>query len=354
MEIPMVRSLFAATLTFLCATSALAQQLACPPEGPAVTVVFDNDARGMTLFRGSDNNYTTGIRISVSLAPHDASINDPDRIHRLFPFPGLTGQCHRTTWSIGESMYTPTRISDPNLIPNDRPYAGWAYLAYGIDAYSPNGKDSELFEINIGAIGPMTGGRAIQTWVNENISNSPIPKGWSHQLLNSPGAYAFYQQKRRVLQAPRNDWGDFAVHWGGALGNVVTYPSAGAILRLGYHVSATGPVRSVANAPANLVPPAAQAPAVLLPKPFSAYIFVQGSGRLVFRNVFLDGGSFADEPHTIKRKGPVADVEIGFVMRYRDVTFTYRTVGQTHEFNQQNKSHYYGSIGITFGRIYIP
>jgi lipid A 3-O-deacylase len=354
MELMMARSLFVAALLLFCESPTLAQQQECPPGGPAVTFVFDNDSRGMTLFRGSDNNYTTGLKISVSTSPHDGLTNDPDRIHRLFPFTGLTGQCHRTSWSVGGSMYTPTQISNPNPIPNDRPYAGFAYAAYAIDAYSPNGRDSEVLEVSIGAIGPMTGGRAIQTWVHENISNSPTPRGWSHQIRNGPAAYVFYQQTRRVLESPRNDWANFAVHWGGTLGNVFTYPSAGAILRVGYQVSSTGPARPTVNAPSNLLPTLAQLPVIEPPRPFSFYFFAHSTGKLVFRNIFIDGGSFADEPHTIKRNVPVADLELGFVVRYRNVAFTYRTTGRTREFDQQTKSHYFGSIGVTFGRTYTP
>ena len=350
----MARSLIVAALLLSCATPTLAQQQDCPPGGPAVTVVFDNDAHGMTLFRGSDNNYTTGLKISLSTAPHDGSTNDPDRIHRLFPFTGLTGQCHRTSWSVGTSMYAPTQISNPNLIPNDRPYAGWAYASYAIDAYSPNGRDSEVLEVNIGAIGPMTGGRATQTWVHEHITNAPTPKGWSHQLHNSPAAYVFYEQKRRVLESPRNDWGSLSVHWGGTLGNVFTYPSAGAVLRLGYHVSATGPGRPTVNPPSNLLPTQAQIPTSEPPKPISFYFFAHSTGKLVFRNVFVDGGFYTDEPHTLSRNVPVADLELGFVLRYRNVAFTYRTTGRTREFDQQTKSHYFGSIGITFGNTFTP
>ena len=96
-------------------------------ETGTLSLVFEND-----LFYDTDRNYTNGVRASWLSGP-DRTPAWALRAARWFPlFPD--GGTVRTSYAVGQNMYTPEDIAlrDPPL--DDRPYAGWLYGSIGLIA----------------------------------------------------------------------------------------------------------------------------------------------------------------------------------------------------------------------------
>ena len=134
--------------------------------------------------------------------------------------------------ALGQNMYTPQDLDTKELIPNDRPYAGWLYLSDFHTTYYTN---SELFvEAQIGVTGHDSFADDTQTWVHEHIG-SRIPQGWGNQIPNHIGA----------LVLSRYTWYGYSSSWYAvdpyictAVGNMNDYAGAGFLSYLGYNLPA--------------------------------------------------------------------------------------------------------------------
>jgi lipid A 3-O-deacylase len=95
---------------------------------------------------------------------------------------GLQGDPSRTMKtgaSLGQVMYTPSRLNFPRNDPSDRPYAGWAY--YGVMAQTESGNVVRTSELRVGVVGPASLAGTVQRAWHELI-HSQEPKGWDNQV----------------------------------------------------------------------------------------------------------------------------------------------------------------------------
>jgi lipid A 3-O-deacylase len=285
-------------------------QTAEPDNG--IQIFTEND-----LFSRShtDQWYTNGLRI-VFLPRHQEwdklqSFNqfarrfyDPQAIVRL----GVT---------LGQDIYTPRDISDTDPQPWDRPWAGYTYIGAIAQASAPDKQDT--VELNIGTVGPSSGAASIQRrW--HRIINAPEPRGWGNQIGNELGVNLTWKHQIRN-QYVCNTF-DVIPHFGAALGNVMTYAAGGATVRFGRNISGFGDGRGVTSlrrasaGSAFCVPPD--------PQELEWYVFARTEGRLVARNIFLDGNTFKNSAHVTKRPWSY-DVQLGASVRFLEhfrVTFT--------------------------------
>jgi lipid A 3-O-deacylase len=122
-------ALASALLSALCLTGPARAQQSDQPRSSAETgtlsLLFEND-----IFYNTDRDYTNGVAIAWTTAPADTPEFAID-LARSVPFFGQTGEV-RTTYSIGQNIYTPSnlKLTDPD--PTDRPYAGFLYLSMGV------------------------------------------------------------------------------------------------------------------------------------------------------------------------------------------------------------------------------
>ena len=72
-------------------------------------------------------------------------------------------------------------------------------------------------------------------------------------------------------------------------------------------------------------------------------MFARADGRLVARNIFLDGNTFRDSA-SVERKWPVADLSVGASLNYKNTKLTYALVYRTEEFVGQSAGELFGSI----------
>ena len=103
---------------------------------------------------------------------------------------------------------------------------------------------------------------------------------------------------------------DVITHAGGALGNVFVYANAGAEVRAGWNLPGdfgTSYIRPGGN---SNTPTTVHDPRVGHTRPYGLYVFAAVTGRLVGRDIFLDGNTFTDS-HDVDKKAAVGDFIVG-------------------------------------------
>lgn len=301
-----------------------------PNEG-TLSLVFEND-----LFYDTDRNYTNGVRASWVTGP-DQTPAWALRAARWFPlFPD--GGTVRTSYEVGQNMYTPKDISLLTPPSTDRPYAGWLYGSVGL-IHEMGGRLDQL-EVTLGVVGPASLAEQTQKFVHE-ITGSQKPRGWDTQLENEPAVVLTYQRNwRGLVSRSFSDFGfDATPHIGGALGNVFTYANAGLTLRLGHRLPLDyGPPR---------IQPSTPGSRFFVPQHgFGWYVFAGVEGRAVARNIFLDGNTFRHS-RSVEKKPLVGDLHFGLVMTWRNLRFGYTHVQRTREFANQDEADDFGAFSLS-------
>ncbi len=306
---------------------------------------FEND-----LFTGTDNNYTNGVKYSLitpDLSPDCKEWGKIPKkilshIHNL-PFIKNTPPetVHKVEFSIGQNMFTPADISRSDLIIDDRPYAGWTYIG---TSYHKKGKlANRLFlmdtvEIQLGIIGPDSLAEESQTFVHDT-RHLQLPNGWGHQLSNEPGVVLAFE--RKWLFRPRSSalFGYNAVaHTGFSLGNVATYVNTGLEIRFGVNIPSDFGV--------SLIRPAGSTRMATDHRP-ALYLLGGVNGRLVLRDIFLDGNSFTGS-HSVGKESLVGDFAAGVAFNYGNFMVTFTQILRTKQFSIQNDHHSFGAVSLSW------
>ena len=103
----------------------------------------------------------------------------------------------RASITVGQNIYTPADITNTQLIKDDRPYAGWLYMGFGVVANQGSSRYDKI-ELDIGMIGPQSyAGYVQRTW--HRLLDLEKPNGWENQLKNEPGIVLFYEQAQREM-----------------------------------------------------------------------------------------------------------------------------------------------------------
>jgi len=305
-----------------------------------VNLQLENDLWG----RGTDRHYTHGTRISFLTKAHPTEFSGDvknwveDHIPDYFlPDTGRIG------FILGQNLFTPENIRKEELIPDDRPYAAWLYIGVGLVAEKTSGARPYLdnLEINVGVVGPAALGEETQTEVHR-IKDVQIPNGWRHQLDNEFGFLISYERKWPFRYKPEGflDY-DLTPSLGATLGNVYTYLSTGFTVRMGNDLpSDYGPPR---------IRPGLSGSGFFKPSNrFGWYIFAGVEGRLVGRNIFLDGNTFADS-HSVSKEIFVGDLQAGVVVTlFRDLRLGFTNIFRTTEFKKQKEGDEFGSIFLSY------
>jgi lipid A 3-O-deacylase len=323
-----VGTVAAAAMALLWLVPAMAQDK--DPDG-IFTAQFEND-----LFSAKDGHFTHGTRFAW-MAPED---DVPDAVlSAAEKFPLFEQRAaRRLVWSLGQNIYTPDDISVHDPDPNDRPYAGWTYIGLGLVSVDENWLDN--LELNIGVVGPASGGAATQRQWHKWFGFQE-PKGWDHQLKNEPGIVLLYDSKWR-------NWTrvdllglefDATPNAGLALGNVFTHVQAGMEVRLGRDLP------SDYGAP-RIRPSLPGADYFRPEKSWGWYVFAGFTGRAVARNIFLDGNTFTDS-RSVDKRPFVGDFQLGFAMTFSAVRLAYTHIYRTREFEHQAEADEFGSLSLS-------
>jgi hypothetical protein len=300
---------------------------------------WENDAFSL---RNIDGHYTNGLRLSY-LTAEDDIWSWVKKAARAVPFYPETGRL-RASYAIGQSLFTPDNIKIAEPIPDDRPYAGWLYAAVGLVA--DNDESLDVTQLSVGVVGPAAQGEPVQKWIHEVIG-SPEPQGWANQLHNELTIQFTYSHLWRVRHLLRG-WAflekagldvDFTPHVEAALGNVFIYGSAGGSARFGNDLPA--------DYGAPRIQPSLPGSEFFVPsRGFSWYVFLGLEGRVVARNMFLDGNTFKDSMR-VQKNPLVGDLQTGLAITIRSTRLAFIYVVRTKEFETQNQIDRFGALTVS-------
>lgn len=317
-----------------------------PKDSWTFSVYVEND-----LFANTDRDYTNGTKITM-ISPDVSKYTDsgavPDLfapLLRLYTRTEREGAIRNVAISLGQNMYTPEDITTTEFQPDDRPYAGWSYLGLGLHAKTTRRLDT--LELSLGMVGPASLAEDTQKLVHR-IIDAQRPNGWKHQLANEPAINLVYERKYRVFY-----WGDegglgmdFVAHGGGSLGNVFTYLNAGGSLRAGLRVPRDFGTTTIRLAGGASAPTSPEDPRFGSWLGLGFHLFASVDGRVVARDIFLDGNTFADS-HSVDKNPFVADLAIGAAITVSRVKASYATVVRTNQWEGQEEPQVFGSITLS-------
>lgn len=300
-------------------------------DGSFLSLVVENDA-----IYDTDRHYTSGVAMHW-LSPADTVPGWTQPLLRWLPFPEAARLRHG--YGLGQNMYTPRDTALKYPPDNQRPYAGWLYGSLGLVAESDDRLDQ--FVLTLGMVGPASGARQTQNLIHRLI-DADLARGWSTQLGNEPGIILSYQRswhQRLIRDAVRNLDLEVIPHAGAAVGNIHTHANAGATLRFGKNLQRDyGPPRIQPSLPGSGHFQAG--------RHFSWYAFAGVEGRLVARNIFLDGNSFKNSRH-VRKEPLVGDLQFGLALIWPGLRLTYTHVLRSQEFREQRKADNYGSFTLS-------
>jgi hypothetical protein len=348
------------------ATGVHAQPSPRPPAAGdrwAASVHFEND-----LFADTDSQYTNGIKLTVVSPDLTSAFDDRDELNPtvqramnwllpLVPFIEEGNAARTLAFSVGQNMYTPDDILSRDLVVEDRPYAGWLYLATTFQTRTHRRQDT--FDVQLGIVGPYSFAEQTQDLVHR-LRKINRPQGWNHQIRTEPGLVLAYERALRsplLLGSERRLGADLVGRFGGAVGNVAIYASAGGQARVGwnlppdfgYSVIRPGGVTQVNSLPDGSETGSAEAQrrGWLRRKGLSVYLFAGTTGRAVARDLFLDGNTFRDSHH-VDHRALVLDVMGGVTLGYRGLKLSLARVWRSREFKGQSRAQRFGSITLGY------
>lgn len=312
------------------------EEALAPGENQFFTLSVENDS-----FKNSDKNYTNGIRASyLDLR------KKPPRFTRTLdewlPFFSINEDTG-VTYSVGQNIYTPPNISNPNQQLDKRPYAGFLYGSVGLSTLVDNHVDE--LEATVGVVGPWALAEQTQKMWHAAV-DAPKPRGWQHQLDNEPALMLAYQRRwPEALKVDKFGWYAAAEPSVGVTGgNVYSYANTGFNVRFGPSDSrwADTPTRVRPNMPGSgfFAKPADGSFA-------SWHLFGGVNSRAMARNIFLDGNTFDDEP-SVDKKLFVHDFNWGAAASVGRVNLSYTNVYRTKEYKGQPKGDMFYGINVGY------
>jgi len=313
--------------------------------GGTLTVYFEND-----LFFDQDRYYTNGAKISWISSDFSEAFARASEVPgwarplvRRLPFVNKREVEKNIVFSLGQNLFTPQDISVAEAQPGDRPYAAWLYLGMGLHAKTERWQN--VMELNVGVVGPWALGEETQNSVHRS-RGIPTAQGWDHQIRNEVVVNVIFERRRRVeLYGER---GGFAVdaigHLGGSLGTLYTYLNTGGTVRVGWnlpHDFGASVIRLAGDTNA----PVREERAWRTDHPFGFHLFFGFDGRLVARDLTLDGNTFRDSAR-IEREWWVGDASGGFALSWGRWKASYAATFRSRTFRGGGMQTF-GSINLS-------
>lgn len=226
---------------------------------------------------------------------------------------------------VEQSMYTPEDISDPNIRPNERPYAG--VLLLGVSDTKKEGGFILSRTFAAGVLGPDAQCEFSQKYVHERIG-SQEPMGWDHQLPNE------------VVAESRLELGTLI-----SKGIFHLYPYAktnlGTLL-VDAGVGATVYVGSGKQFINDRIMVEAERPKWFF------NLLAGAEEKAVGFNATIDGNAFHETDLQIEREPLVAEFKAGLEAGYGTYLFGYTMIVRTNEYKDQPNATHFGSVRIGF------
>jgi len=316
--------------------------------GASFSITDENDAWSNPFGPHQDRHYTHGIKLAY-IGSDEAMTNLTSRLNRLFsfgdcwgrqPLPGNLGLV------VGQDMYTPENILDPNPILTDRPYAGWLYggLVYERrHEHSRHFATLESFEVNIGIVGPESMADDTQTLIHRWRFPEDIPQGWKNQIQDEPGGVLKYAALWRYSPTDGTArFFDVIPRVGAEAGNVVVFGTVGVTARLGINLPPDFGKQIIDS-------PASENGGINGAMPwFAAYGFAGVDGRCVLHDITLDGNTVGNS-QTVRKYNFVNDLSWGIAINLgRHFEVSWAQITRSKEFVGQVQKDVFGSIDLKY------
>ena len=299
------------------------------------------------VYYETDRYYTNGLKLSF-ISPYLGQTDNDSFFHSCmrnidqslaFLYENDTNR--NFLFFIGQEIFTPEDRKRTTVIIDDRPYAGWLYIGAGYNWQHTNTLDS--FKVSLGIIGPSSFGEEVQGVIHDLIDDNKFD-GWNNQLENEIGFILNYERKYKLLESSLYGFGYDAIgHIGGSLGNVSTFANIGFELRAGINMPTDFGTASWQDSS----PDTPSLNDSKKPSVFAAHCFAAIDGRVVARNIFLDGNTFADS-HDVEKELFVADISIGLSVTYKKYRLSFAHTYRSKEFMKQVEPHNFGTISFSF------
>lgn len=292
-------------------------------EGHSLQLNWENDAT-----RSSDRHYTQGARIRYR-SSDTATPGWLLKTSHAIPAWGFEISATKFGFEVGQEIYTPENLDESQPLLDDQPYAGWLYGAMMLQRRGPGPAAIPVLEelrLDLGVIGPES-----QAEHTQKAWHGRDPSGWHHQLETECGFALRYERAYLLRARSQSQWAaDLIPQLDASAGNVDIHFGMGAMTRLGYNI-----------------PNHFEAPGKKTEKKFGAYLFGGCGGRVVLRNMFLDGNTWYSS-HSVDKHGMVGDASVGITLVLKAVELTASHRYRTREFEGQDRADSYGSATLSF------
>lgn len=302
-----------------------------------VTLTTENDKYGT---KSIDRHYTNGFRAKYTRLTDEAPawVETVGDALPLIDFGGKTA----VSFGLNHAIFTPDNVQNYGPTPGDMPYSGYLFGTVGIADIEADRTDE--YELAVGMVGPAAGGKFVQRAYHD-IAGLYKPNGWDdYHLENEPTLNFSWLRRHKGLAAWDNgEWFvDLEPRYGFAAGNVYTHANAGATVRF-------GPSEARGQDTVGLMVPGLPGTGIFEKngRGFTWFTFVSADGRVVGRNMFLDGNMFGDSPD-VNKKLLVADLATGLVVTTGDIRGSFTLNRRTREFKGQPDEDVFGAINLGY------
>ena len=326
-------------------TSASGAGAGSPEEAPRLSGSVFSAWEENDSVTGTDANYTQGIQFSY-LAPEVAWGSMPSSLAWFgenLPALGYQVERARFTVATGQLMFTPIDIHTVAFQGQDRPYAGWMYVAPAVQrrGQTPSGNAVlEELRIGLGWIGPGSLTGEAQNFIHRNFAIG-LAEGWTHQLHNEPTGDVTLARAWRHTLAGDRDGGSVEIVSHGAFtgGTPITQATAGGLIRIGV------------NLPDDFGQPTIQSTLPItagVPRNLGFHVFAGIEGRATAYNSFVDGNLWRSS-HSVGGVPFGYQSRVGFAVSWHSLDLGYTHARQSPDFKQQTGgNHDYGSVWLNW------
>jgi lipid A 3-O-deacylase len=230
-------------------------------------------------------------------------------------------------FSINQNMYTPDNKEAYQLLPEDRPYAGYSYLAYSSATLLRNYLVE--YELQLGVVGPDAYAKQVQDFVHK-ITGSHLCNGWANQIPNH-----FEAQTWTKLSYPTDisRWFDAVPNATLAVGTLQDYASLGGTMYLGYNLPK---LKVNHDIPVKLV-------SLKSLQDFRLYLDGGAEVRAVAYNALLEDPRFDIDVCPVVCRGYA-----GVTAEYKGYALTFQLEEISDEFDPQPAPEKFGSLQLMF------
>lgn len=294
-----------------------------PPAG-TYAFTFEND-----IFAGTDEGYTNGVRLSYRSDEGDLPLWGRALRGGLEPVVGE--RSWSVAYALGHEIYTPDDITLRVPEPDDRPYAGFLFVSFGLAARGERAADA--LTLDLGVVGESSLAEEIQSFVHE-VVEAEDPRGWDTQVRDEPGFRLGWRRGWAPLAGTSLSGidADLAPVTEISLGNVDTSAAAGLVARLGPGLPAVpdpiepGPVEPGAG--------------------LDWRLYASAEARVVGYDLFLQGNALRDGVEGVAPSRLVGTFALGAEIGHGPVALGYRHVLRSRQYEAQDGPAQFGSLTL--------